>query len=145
MNNNKLQIKINYHGTPSIGKIAVGDWIDLRAAETVELKQGEYKTISLGIAMELPEGYEAHVLPRSSTFKKYGVIMVNSMGIIDNTYCGDGDIWSFPALAMRDTVIQKGERIAQFRIVQNQPEIEFLEVEQLGNKDRSGLGSTGRV
>ena len=145
MNNNKLQVKINYHGTQPIGKIAVGDWIDLRAAETVELKQGEYKAISLGVSMELPEGFETHVLPRSSTFKKYGILLVNSMGIIDNTYCGDGDIWSFPALAMRDTVIQKGERIAQFRIMKNQPEIEFIEVDKLENENRGGLGSTGRM
>lgn len=145
MNKNKVQVKINYHETQPISKIAVGDWIDLRTAETVEMKQGEYKAISLGVSMELPEGYEAHVLPRSSTFKKYGILLVNSMGVIDNTYCGDGDVWSFPALAMRDTVIQKGERIAQFRIMKNQPEIEFLEVEELGNENRGGLGSTGRV
>lgn len=145
INSKALQIKINYHDNEKIEKIQVGDWIDLRASETIELKQGEYKVIPLGVSMELPKGYEAHVLPRSSTFKKYGIIMTNSMGIIDNSYCGDNDIWGFPALAMRDTIIQTGERIAQFRIVQNQEEIEFVETEYLLNKDRGGFGSTGRV
>jgi dUTP pyrophosphatase len=119
------------------------DWIDLRAAETVQMKAGEFKLIPLGIAMELPEGYEAHVVPRSSTFKNFGIIQTNSMGIIDESYCGDHDQWFFPALAMRDTVIQVNDRICQFRIMKHQPKIEFTEVELLGNKDRGGHGSTG--
>lgn len=120
-----------------------GDWIDLRAAEDVELKKGEYKLIPLGVAMQLPKGYEAHVLPRSSTFKKHKIILANSMGIIDNAYCGDGDEWHFPALATEDTFVKKNDRICQFRIVKKQPEIVFDVVDSLGNDDRGGLGSTG--
>ena len=119
------------------------DWIDLRASEDVVLKKGEFKLIPLGIAMKLPEGYEAHVVPRSSTFKNFGVIMTNSVGIIDNSYCGDGDMWHFPALAIRDTVIHKNDRICQFRIMKNQPKIEFDEVNYLEASNRGGFGSTG--
>lgn len=140
-----MKIKIKYHGKPEakIEKIAVGDWIDLRAAETVEMKAGEYKIINLGVSMELPDGFEAHVLPRSSTFRKWGILLVNGMGIIDNSYSGDNDVWGFPALAMRDTVINEGDRICQFRIVRSQGVIEFVEVKSLGNADRGGYGSTG--
>lgn len=120
------------------------DWIDLRAAVTVELKAGEFKLIPLGIAMELPVGYEAHVVPRSSTFKNFGILQTNSTGIIDESYCGDNDQWFFPALAMRDTVINVNDRICQFRLVEHQPKIEFIEVETLGNEDRGGHGSTGK-
>ncbi|EXG87694.1 deoxyuridine 5'-triphosphate nucleotidohydrolase [Clostridium sp. ASBs410] len=120
------------------------DWIDLRAAEEVELKAGEFKLIPLGIAMELPAGFEAHVVPRSSTFKNYGVIQTNSMGIIDETYCGDNDQWFFPAYALRDTVIHVNDRICQFRIMEHQPSIIFTEIERLDNKDRGGHGSTGK-
>ena len=119
------------------------DWIDLRASEDVVLKKGEFKLIPLGIAMKLPEGYEAHVVPRSSTFKNFGVIMTNSVGIIDNSYCGDGDQWYFPALAIRDTEIHKNDRICQFRIMKNQPKIEFDEVNYLEASNRGGFGSTG--
>ena len=119
------------------------DWIDLRASEDVVLKKGEFKLIPLGIAMKLPEGYEAHVVPRSSTFKNFGVIMTNSVGIIDNSYCGDDDMWYFPALAIRDTVIHKNDRICQFRIMKNQPKIEFDEVNYLEASNRGGFGSTG--
>ena len=119
------------------------DWIDLRASEDVEFKKGEFKLIPLGIAMELPNGYEAHVVPRSSTFKNFGLIMTNSEGIIDNTYCGDNDMWKFPAIAMRDTIVHKNDRICQFRIMRNQPEIIFKEVEHLEGVDRGGFGSTG--
>ena len=119
------------------------DWIDLRASEDVELKKGEFKLIPLGVAMELPNGYEAHVVPRSSTFKNFGLIMTNSEGIIDNTYCGDNDMWKFPAIAMRDTIVHKNDRICQFRIMRNQPEIIFKEVEHLEGIDRGGFGSTG--
>ena len=138
------QIKIKYHADiEHIKKIEQGDWIDLRAAEDAELNKGEYKLISLGVSMELPDGYEAHVAPRSSTFKNYGIIMTNSMGIIDNSYCGDDDIWRFPAYALRDTKINKNDRICQFRIVKKQPEIVFEEVEKLNSINRGGIGSTG--
>jgi dUTP pyrophosphatase len=126
-----------------IERFNVGDWIDLRAAEEVHLKAGEYKLIPLGVVMELPQGYEALVAPRSSTFKKCGIVMTNSIGIIDESYKGDGDEWHFPAYAVRDTVIHKNERICQFRIMAHQPLIHLKEVETMGNKDRGGFGSTG--
>lgn len=119
------------------------DWIDMRASEEVELKAGEFKLIPLGVAMQLPDGYEAHLVPRSSTFKTWGLIQTNSMGIVDCSYCGDNDMWRMPVYATRDTVIHVNDRIAQFRIVKNQPKIYFETVEQLGNSDRGGFGSTG--
>lgn len=142
---NNLTIWIKYHDPdlPKIEKIKVGDWIDLRAAETVEIKKGDYRLLSLGVSMQLPEGYEGHVAPRSSTYKNFGIICANSFGIIDESYCGDNDIWRFPAIALRDTVIVKGDRICQFRIVKKMPEVELFEVETLGNPDRGGIGSTG--
>ena len=120
------------------------DWIDLRAAKEVELKKGEFALIPLGVAMELPAGYEAHVVPRSSTFKNFGVIQTNSMGVIDETYCGDNDQWFFPAYALRDTVIHVNDRICQFRIMEHQPALDFEETDVLGNEDRGGHGSTGK-
>ncbi|MDF2908534.1 MAG: yncF [Herbinix sp.] len=120
------------------------DWIDLRASVKVELKAGEFKLIPLGIAMELPKGYEAHIVPRSSTFKNFGILQTNSTGIVDESYSGDNDQWFFPALAMRDTVIYVNDRICQFRIVEHQPRIEFTEVTELCNADRGGHGSTGK-
>ena len=120
------------------------DWIDLRASEDVVLKKGEFKLIPLGIAMELPNGYEAHVVPRSSTFKTWGILQANSIGIIDESYCGDNDIWKMPVYATRDTMIHKNDRICQFRIEKHQPTIEFEEVDTLGNEDRSGFGSSGK-
>lgn len=144
---NGLIIKIKYHDNAlqELCKIEgdKSDWVDLRSAETVEMKQGEYRLISLGVSMQLPEGYEAHVAPRSSTFKNFGIILANSVGVIDESYCGDNDIWKFPAIALRDTKIYKGDRICQFRIMKKMPEITFVEVETLGNIDRGGLGSTG--
>lgn len=138
-------IKIKYlRDVQKIEKISVGDWIDLRAAETVEMKAGEFKMIPLGVAMELPKGYEALVVPRSSTFKRYGIILANSIGIIDESYKGDDDEWNFLAYAMRDTEIKKNERICQFRIIGHQPEIKIEEVDMLGNENRGGIGSTGR-
>lgn len=119
------------------------DWIDLRAAEDVELKKFEFKLIPLGIAMQLPAGYEAHVIPRSSTYKNFGVIQANSMGMIDESYCGNNDQWYFPAIAMRDTVIHAGDRICQFRIVEHQSHLNFVAVETLGDSDRGGFGTTG--
>ena len=142
------QIKIIYHN-PNIDKIVniedKSDWLDLRAAETIEMKTGDYKLISLGISMKLPEGYEAHIVPRSSTFKNFGVLQTNSYGVIDNSYSGTNDIWRFPALAMRDTVIHEGDRICQFRIEKKQPAVEFIEVDELDDTDRGGFGSTGKA
>lgn len=120
------------------------DWVDLRAAARVELKKDEFKLIPLGVGMKLPKGYEAHVVPRSSTYKNYGVIQTNSMGVIDESYCGDNDQWFFPAYALRDTVIEVNDRICQFRIMEKQPMVEFDEVEELGCVDRGGFGSTGK-
>ena len=120
-----------------------GDWIDLKAACDVVMFEGEYAVIPLGIAVELPEGYEAHIAPRSSTFKRYGVLCANSVGIIDNAYNGDGDQWGFPVYATRRTEIPKGARVCQFRVVASQPALEIERVESLGNADRGGFGSTG--
>ena len=120
------------------------DWIDLRAAEDVEFKQGEFKLIPLGIGIRLPEGYEAHMVPRSSTFKNYGLIQANHMGVIDCSYCGDNDQWFVPMIAMRDTVVHANDRICQFRIMENQPRLIFNEVEHLDAVDRGGFGSTGK-
>lgn len=138
-------IRIKYHDAdlPRAEKLAQGNWIDLRAAEDVEMKAGEFRILSLGVSMKLPEGYEAHLVPRSSTFKKWGILQVNSMGVIDNSYCGDNDVWGFPALAMRDTVIRKGDRICQFRIQKVMEPVELVEVDQLDAPDRGGFGSTG--
>lgn len=120
------------------------DWIDLRAAETVDMEPMEFKLIPLGIAMQLPAGYEAHVIPRSSTFKNFGIIQVNSMGLIDESYYGDNDQWYFPAIALRKTTILANDRICQFRIMKHQPQIEFREVDNLNNESRGGIGSTGK-
>ncbi len=139
------EIKIKYHN-PELAKnekIEIGDWIDLRAAENVRLNAGDFKLISLGVSMKLPDGYEAHVVPRSSTFKTWGILQTNNIGIIDNSYSGTNDIWKFPAYALRDTEIKVNDRICQFRIVKKQPEVEFVEVEKLDDTDRGGFGSTG--
>jgi dUTP pyrophosphatase len=140
------EILIKYHD-PELGKIEkipVGDWIDLRAAETVDMDAGDFKIISLGVSMKLPTGYEAHVLPRSSTFRRWGILLTNGVGIIDESYCGEDDVWKFPAIAMRPTTIFKGDRICQFRIVKKMPEVQFIEVKQMTDKNRGGLGSTGK-
>ena len=119
------------------------DWIDLRAAEEVTLKAGEFRLIPLGVAMALPEGYEAHLAPRSSTFKNYGILQTNSIGVVDWSYRGDNDEWRMPVYATRDVTIEKGARICQFRIVENQPKLNFVRVEHLEGPDRGGFGSTG--
>jgi len=119
------------------------DWIDLRAAERVALSAGEYRLIPLGVAMQLPKGYEAHIVPRSSTFRNFGIIQTNHFGVVDNKYCGPNDWWHMPVYAVRNTVIEAGDRICQFRIQENQPTIEFEEVEELTAEDRGGFGSTG--
>jgi dUTP pyrophosphatase len=139
-------VKIKYfeHDLEPIEKISVGDWVDLRSAEDITLNKGDYYLIRLGVGMILPDGYEAHVLPRSSTPSKFGIMLANSMGVIDNSYSGDADEWRFPAVAIRDTVIRKGDRIAQFRIMKNQPSIEFEIVDHLNDVSRGGIGSTGK-
>lgn len=138
------KIKIVYHADiDHIKKIIKGDWIDLRAADDYELKKGEFKLISLGVSMKLPDGYEAHVVPRSSTYKNFKILQTNSMGIIDNSYSGTNDIWMFPALATEDTVIHKNDRICQFRIMPIQRNVTFEEVEELESTNRGGFGSTG--
>lgn len=140
----EMNIKIKYlRDIDKIKTIDIGNWVDLRAAEDIELRAGEFRLIPLGVAMGLPYGYEAIVAPRSSTFKNFGILESNSIGIIDETYCGDSDEWFFPALAVRDTVIHKNDRICQFRILYHQPALEFEEVEKLGNANRGGHGSTG--
>lgn len=138
-------IKIKYHDPDvlRIDKIKKGDWIDLRSAEDITLKAGEFHLISLGVSIQVPEGYESILAPRSSTFKNFGIIQANSIGVIDESYCGDDDIWMFPAYAIRDTKINKNDRICQFRIIKHQPEVEIETVETLGNENRQGFGSTG--
>ena len=121
------------------------DWIDLRAAREISLKKGEFALIPLGVAMKLPRGYEAHIVPRSSTYKNFGIIQTNSQGVIDESYCGDNDQWFMPALAMRDTVIHVNDRICQFRIMEHQPGISFQRVAKLDDPDRGGHGSTGKA
>ena len=139
-------IKIKYF-TDKIDKLTYiggkSDWIDLRSAEDVDLKAGEWKMIPLGVAMKLPKGYEAHVVPRSSTFKNFGIIQTNHMGVIDETYCGDQDQWYYPVYAVRDTHIGVNDRICQFRIMEHQPRLEFEQVAKLEDEDRGGFGSTG--
>ncbi|MBR1390028.1 MAG: dUTP diphosphatase [Lachnospiraceae bacterium] len=141
------QIRIKYF-SDQIEKLTYidgkSDWIDLRASEEVVMKAGEFRLIPLGVAMQLPEGYEAHLVPRSSTYKNFGIIQTNSCGIIDGSFCGDEDMWRMPALAMRDTVIHINDRVAQFRIYKNQPQIQFEEVSVLANVSRGGFGSTGK-
>lgn len=143
----KEVIKIKYH-SQEIEKLSYidgkSDWIDLRASEEVKLKAGEFKLIKLGVSMQLPKGYEAVIVPRSSTYKNFGIIQTNHMGVVDETYCGDNDVWMMPAYALRDTEIHVNDRICQFRIQKHQPTIEFEEVEELGNMDRGGIGSTGK-
>lgn len=145
MRNETTSIKIKYHADiPQIEVNPNGDWVDLRAAEDVEMKAGDFRLISLGVSMKLPEGYEAHIVPRSSTYKNWGIIQANHMGVVDNSYCGNNDIWKFPAIAIRNTRIYKNERICQFRIVKKQPKLEFEVVDRLDDTDRGGFGSTGR-
>lgn len=146
---NHLEIKIKYF-TFDIDNIIQSresyekcDWIDLRAAKEVTLKAGEFALIPLGVGMKLPDGYEAHLAPRSSTFKNFGIIQTNSIGVIDNSYCGDNDEWMFPAYALRDTTIHVNDRICQFRIMKKQPLVQFNTVEKLEDENRGGFGSTG--
>lgn len=142
-----MRIRIKYF-TDKIEKLdyidGKSDWIDLRAAEDIQMKKEDFALIPLGVAMELPKGYEAHVVPRSSTFKNFGIISTNHMGVIDESYCGDNDQWFFPAYALRDTQIHAGDRICQFRIMEHQPHFAFEEVDCMIHEDRGGHGSTGK-
>lgn len=140
-----MEIGIKYFtDVERIKEIEKGDWIDLRAAETVHFEPWEFQMIPLGVGMKLPVGYEAHIIPRSSLFKRHGLIQTNHMGLIDESYCGEEDQWIFPAYSTRGTVIEKNERICQFRIVKKQEGITFKEVEHLEEESRGGFGSTGR-
>lgn len=138
-----MKVRINTHGCPVPTKQTVGDWYDMAAAETVSLKAGEVRVISLGISVDIPYGHTGYVLPRSSTPIKHGIIMANSMGVIDCSYKGDGDIWGFVAYSLRDTTIEAGTRIAQMCIAESPAHIEWEEVDSLGNENRGGYGSTG--
>lgn len=140
-----LDIKIRYleTGLVEVKVTEIGDWIDLRSAESVCLYKGEKALLRLGVAMKLPDGYEAILAPRSSTFKNYGIIQTNGIGIIDSTYCGNNDEWMMPVLATREIMIHKNDRICQFRIQKKQPTIKFVVVDKLGDEDRGGFGSTG--
>ena len=142
------KILIKYHSN-EIEKLKYiddkSDWIDLRAAEDVVLKAGEFKLINLGISIQLPEGYEAHVVPRSSTFKKWGIIQTNHMGVIDNSYSGDDDVWKFPAYATKDVLIEKNSRICQFRIQRSMPRLDLITVDKLDDVSRGGFGTSGKV
>lgn len=141
-----MEIKVKYHAdiTP-LEKTDKGDWIDLRAAEDVELKAGEFKLISLGVSTQLPDGYEANIVPRSSTFKHWGILQTNHYGVIDNSYSGDSDIWMFPAYATRDVLIEKNSRICQFRIQKKMEEVSLKTVDHLSDTNRGGFGSSGKV
>ena len=144
-NTKEILIKYLSENVPELTYVnGVSDWVDLSVAEDVEMKKGEYRILKLGVAIQLPKGYEAIVAPRSSTFKRYKILLSNSIGVIDETYCGDNDEWGFPAYAMEDTFIPKGTRICQFRIIEHQPTLMFTKVETLNNEGRGGFGSTGR-
>ncbi len=143
-----MKIKIKYFDK-EIDKLEYiggnkSNWIDLRSAETIHLKKGEFRLIPLGVGMKLPDSYEAYIVPRSSTYKNFKIIQTNHMGIVDNSYSGDSDQWMMPVIAMEDTVIHKNDRICQFRIEKIQPQIEFEEVEHLNKVSRGGIGSTGK-
>ena len=139
-----MKIKLKYiRSIKPIEAFENGDWIDLRSAEDIELEPFEYACIPLGVCMELPKGYSAVIAPRSSTYKKWGIIQVNSPGIIDESYCGDNDEWCLPVIALRTTKIYKNDRICQFRLIKKTDSISFNVVQELGNPDRNGFGSTG--
>ena len=140
-----LNIDIVYHNPnmPKLEKIDKGDWIDLRASVGGSFKAGDFALIDLGVSMRLPEGYEAHIAPRSSTFKNYGIIQTNSIGVVDNSYSGTNDVWKMPCFFTRNTVIEPNDRICQFRIVKKMEPVSFTEVTELNSTDRGGFGSTG--
>lgn len=137
-------IQIKYHADiEPLQQKEGSDWIDLRAAKEIKLGPDQFKLIPLGVSMKLPKGYEAHIVPRSSTFKTWGIIQTNHMGVIDESYCGDNDQWMMPVLTTRAVIIHKNDRICQFRIIKKQPEIIFQKVDSLGEENRGGFGSTG--
>lgn len=138
----KSIVKVKYH-TDNIKLKQFGDWIDISVAEDVSLKAGDFRKINLGIGIKLPYGFEAHIVPRSSTFETWGIIQTNSMGVIDNKFSGNGDIWKFPAYATRDTEIKKGDRICQFRIIEK-AKMKIEAVDDLGDNNRGGFGTTGK-
>ena len=140
----KLKVKYFDKEIEKIQKINKGDWIDLRSAADIFLTKGQFALIPLGVGMVLPEGYEAHIAPRSSTFKNWKILQVNSVGIVDNSYSGDTDQWMMPVYATEDTEIKKNDRICQFRIIEKMPELEIEEVKHLNDKSRGGFGSTGQ-
>ena len=144
----EAKLKIKYH-VKELEKLRYidgkSDWIDLRVAENVSMKQGEYRLISMGISVEIPKGYEMLIVPRSSAYKNFGILQTNAMGVVDESFCGDNDIIHMPILAMRDTEIHVNDRIGQFRIMPHQPEVHFVEVEHLNNMNRGGFGTTGKA
>ena len=140
----KLKVKYFDKEIEKIQKINKGDWIDLRSAADIFLTKGQFALIPLGVGMVLPEGYEAHIAPRSSTFKNWKILQVNSVGVVDNSYSGDADQWMMPVYATEDTEIKKNDRICQFRIIEKMPELEIEEVKHLNDKSRGGCGSTGQ-
>ena len=141
-----LNVDIIYHNPniPKLEKIDKGDWIDLRASAGGSFRAGDFALIDLGVSMRLPDGYEAHIAPRSSTFKNYGIIQTNSIGIVDNSYSGTNDVWKMPCFFTRDVVIEPNDRICQFRIVKKMESVSFTEVTELNSTDRGGFGSSGR-
>lgn len=143
MSTKDVKVKYFTDKIDRLEKIEQGSWVDLRVAEDVEMEAGEFRLLPLGVAMQLPEGYEAIVAPRSSTYKKWGIIQANSIGVIDFSYQGDSDQWLFPAIALVDTKIPRNTRICQFRIQKEQPKLTFITVDHLDNPDRGGIGSTG--
>ena len=141
-----LNIDIIYHNPnmPKLEKVDNGDWIDLRASVGGAFKKGDFALIDLGVSMRLPEGYEAHIAPRSSTFKHWRIFQTNSVGVIDNSFSGTNDVWKMPCFFTRDTVIEPNDRICQFRIIKKMEPVSFTEVAELNNTDRGGFGSSGR-
>ena len=144
----EAKLKIKYH-VKELEKLCYidgkSDWIDLRVAENVSMKQGEYRLISMGISVEIPKGYEMLIVPRSSAYKNFGILQTNAMGVVEESFCGDNDIIHMPILAMRDTEIHINDRIGQFRLMPHQPEVHFIEVDHLDNEDRGGFGTTGKA
>ena len=139
-----IKLRVRDNSVNPINRIVIGDWIDLESNTKVSYKAGDTVVIDFGVAMELPKGYEAHLLPRSSTFQNTGLLLTNSMGVIDNSFCGDNDFWGAKFYATKKGSVEKGQRLCHFRIMKNQPELHFKEVMSLGNADRGGYGSTGK-
>ena len=146
-----MKIRIRYFdGATKLKKIDKGNWIDVYSRKDIFVEQGEREMIPLGFALELPEGYEGHLAPRSSTFKTWGIIQTNSVGVVDDTYIGDNDEWHMPVYCLEPkdefgygTWIRQGDKIGQFRIMEVQPDFELVEVDSFGNEDRGGFGTTG--